>query len=1042
MKVRPWLLTLLGAALFSPLSMAGTPPGLRSGACWDSLFAEVDTLRLEGRQEDALSMLRELLRDLESDPTIPLWRRGDAQTEITTLEFVLTLDPDLRRECSYADSLTVAVTDCWMRGRFDEGADTARRQLEIQRRILGQEHPDVATTINNLALLLLMQAKYEEAGPLAREALAMHRRLRGRLHPEIAISVNNLACILKDQGKYSQAEPLYREALGLAIELWGRNDPSLAMNLNNLGVIFWYQGDFAAAEPLFREALAMRRQTLEPDHPDVAQSINNLAFLLNAQGDYAGAEGLYRELIAMRRASLGEEHPVVAGHLNNLANTLTAQERFADAEPFYREALGLRRQLLGPEHPDIAESLNDLAGLLSERGEAAAAADLYAQALAMRRKLLGAQHPKVATSLSGLSIHALRQGDFSRAERLAREALDICRAIHGAEHLEVAQALSNLGGVLLAQGDPHGAWPHLKSAAATFEAARIRAGSGLTRATFQTSPYLKLAATHLLRGATEEAWPAAEHALGRALSDLLIAAGERALTPIESAREDSLKGRLAQLEGQHSALRQAALNDSTPEADERAAEARNALLAAEADWSAFQRQIAANHPVTAGQAYPLERVQASLPPHAALIGWLHVEVAPDAFSSWAYIVKPSEPVVWITLQAGESDRRVPHADCPSAVQPVCDLHTALEVAGSWPFRVTAATRILGQAQRVYSDWVAPLMPHLVNVTHLIAIPSEPLLGIPLAALIDEENHPLGRRFTISYAPSATIYTWLREQDSAETAWRAQRAFLVGDPPFSSAHLAAMEREAAGEPSRPAPPLLATGIMRSALSGDARALCALPRLPATRKEIERLANLVPEATTLLGREASEQRLATMAGAGQLRQFDTIHLATHGLNDPDRPERSALAFAQTDLPDPLAATAAGERIFDGLLTAKEIIREWDLCANLVTLSGCQTGLGRKAAGEGYVGLAHAFLQAGARSLLVSLWKVDDEATSLLMSRFYENLTGRGQGRTVAPQVPAAALREAQAHLRDYTDPEGAQPFRHPAFWSGFILIGDAG
>ena len=124
----------------------------------------------------------------------------------------------------------------------------------------------------------------------------------------------------------------------------------------------------------------------------------------------------------------------------------------------------------------------------------------------------------------------------------------------------------------------------------------------------------------------------------------------------------------------------------------------------------------------------------------------------------------------------------------------------------------------------------------------------------------------------------------------------------------------------------------------------------------------------------------------------------------------------------------------------MTVAEILREWKLDADLVCLSACRTALGREAGGEGYLGFAQAFFAAGARSLLLSLWSVDDRATALLMQRFYQNLrlTSPAEERRTSK---AEALREAKAWLRNYTDAFGRRPFSHPYFWSAFILIGDA-
>jgi CHAT domain-containing protein len=235
------------------------------------------------------------------------------------------------------------------------------------------------------------------------------------------------------------------------------------------------------------------------------------------------------------------------------------------------------------------------------------------------------------------------------------------------------------------------------------------------------------------------------------------------------------------------------------------------------------------------------------------------------------------------------------------------------------------------------------------------------------------------------------------------------------------------------------------LQRSAVSGNSDALERLPRLPATRREVEDLSKLSRHATVLLGPDASEQRLVAMAGSGELGKYRVIHLATHAWVNPERPEESSLFLSRVDLPDPLEAAEKGERIYDSRLTAKEILQEWKLDADLVTLSGCQTALGQRVAGEGYIGFAHAFLQAGARSLLLSLWPVEDRATSLLMQRFYGNLFGkarddRGARSDDRPMTKRDALREAKTWLREYRDEDGYHPYTEPYYWASFVLVGD--
>ena len=180
-----------------------------------------------------------------------------------------------------------------------------------------------------------------------------------------------------------------------------------------------------------------------------------------------------------------------------------------------------------------------------------------------------------------------------------------------------------------------------------------------------------------------------------------------------------------------------------------------------------------------------------------------------------------------------------------------------------------------------------------------------------------------------------------------------------------------------------------------------------------------------------------------------------------------------MTQTGLPDPLEQVLHHEPAFDGRLTVREIQHGWDLKAELVTLSACETALGPDAGGEGFVGFTQALLMSGARSVCLSLWRVDDKATSLLMTRFYQNLLGKRPGLS-RPMPKAEALHEAKQWLRSLTTDQidgelaalqrGAvrplakvdsaishnasssprsrdlRPYDHPYFWAAFVLVGD--
>ncbi len=269
--------------------------------------------------------------------------------------------------------------------------------LTATRTRLGDNHPDVAASLNNLALLYYSQGRYPEAEPLLLEALDLSKQLLGDNHPDVATSLNNLAGLYDSQGRYREAEPLYLEALDLRKQLLGDNHPDVAASLNNLAALYQYQGRYPEAEPLYLEALDLRKQLLGDNHPDVAASLNNLAYLYYSQGRYPEAEPLYLEALDLSKRLLGDNHPDVAQSLNNLAALYESQGRYPEAEPLYLEALDLYKQLLGDNHPLVATSLNNLALLYQYQGRYPEAEPLYLEAINIATQVLGENHPHTQT---------------------------------------------------------------------------------------------------------------------------------------------------------------------------------------------------------------------------------------------------------------------------------------------------------------------------------------------------------------------------------------------------------------------------------------------------------------------------------------------------------------------------------------------------------------------------------------------------------------------------------------------------------------------
>ena len=169
--------------------------------------------------------------------------------------------------------------------------------------------------------------------------MAIEEKALGPDHPDVAQSLNNLALLYNDQGRYSDAEPLYKRSLAIREKKLGADHPDVARSLNNLAGLYQSQGRYSDAELLYKRSLAIREKVFGPDHPDVANALSNLALLYQAQRRYAEAEPLLKRSLAIDEKALGADHLQVALLLNNLAGLYQSQGRNSDALPLVKRTI-------------------------------------------------------------------------------------------------------------------------------------------------------------------------------------------------------------------------------------------------------------------------------------------------------------------------------------------------------------------------------------------------------------------------------------------------------------------------------------------------------------------------------------------------------------------------------------------------------------------------------------------------------------------------------------------------------------------------------
>jgi CHAT domain-containing protein/Flp pilus assembly protein TadD len=951
-------------------------------------------------------------------------------------------------------------------GDLPQARTLQERALALRRQLLGSQHPAVAESLNNLATICQQQGESALARQFCQQAMELFTRHYGPEHVSIATTLNNLASIAQSQGNLAEARRRDEQALALFTKLYGKEHPLVATALYNLAEVCREQGELVAARKLHEQGLSLRRRILGPRHAATASSLGALAEVCRDEGDLGEAHRLAEQALTLERQLWGNRHPDVATSLNNLADIYRAEGNLTKARALHEQALALRKSLLGLRHPDVAQLLQNLAMVCDEQRDRAQARRLLVQSLELLEQ---AQRPKVALvayGLNNLAVLCLEDGDLAAAQAYWTRALGLLRQLHGDQHPDVALVRSHLALVHARQRLPD-------TLALLQEATLACRRPGvieqdllrLRREDFQAGPtsvtqlhyhglilesqaetlrpmeracraahcytlaadlldqlrqdILHSTTSRLAHGVTHAGLIVRRVRVARTLADLTgdpsqVAAAYTAieqgrarvfLQALGEARARQIGGVSASLSDQEHALHREldSLDRQLGTEQDRPLAQRDAkLIAALLDQQKEKQtrldrlitQMEKDYPQYAAWRYPrpcsLALAQASLAEREVAVLF-----AVDRMESYAVIVR-KEP------RAGVQVVPLPGSDMLGPkVRTLIDGEV---------LQRDSRCRALGAA--LYDQLFKPLLPY-VGGADLVVLPDSVLWELPFELLVegrtaDSEGKYLIETRNIRYAPSLTVLH-LIDQWEKTRAVPAEPLWALADPIFGPD-----DSRARGDLGKETRDLLARYALRRSGAGSWR------RLPATRAEAAAIARLEGAGSddVVTDALASEQVVKTASALGILARKHHLHLATHGILGVGLGRQPSLVLSQVG--NDGAVQLGGPN--DGFLTLEEVTH-LRLNADLVVLSACETGKGDLKPAEGVVGLARAFLHAGSRGVVCSLWSVEDERTSTLMLALYQQLK--------AGNSSAEALAQARRQL--ITQEEA------PFYWAPFILIG---
>jgi CHAT domain-containing protein/tetratricopeptide (TPR) repeat protein len=924
-----------------------------------------------------------------------------------------------------------------------------RRSMATREELLGPEHPQVAGSYQNLGYMKWEMGEYDAARPLMERAIAIQEKTLGPDHPELGGSLLNLGILMMFVGETDRAEESLRRSISI-LEKAGH--PAVAGGYAMYALFLGGKGDLLAARQHHERALEVLERTEGPGSPRFAWTLNNLGDVHAELGEYDRARECFARCSAITEASSGSEDPTC---VSSLAGLEAETGNFVEAIELARRAVAMTKETAGDESPQVINRLYDLGKILQMSRDYSRARAVFEQALAIERRTSGGDSYSVTSSISLADLDA-DEGDCSKAVPAYRRAISEVESLHDPDHPQVGDLRHKLAGCLARLGRNVEAFDNaLRAESMSREHLRVTL-TGLAQRLGLQYAATRDARLHLVISILNDDPSAVSAARGfdaviRSRALVLDEMAERWRTiSAEEGSEVSLlvhdlkkaRNRLAYL---------AVKSPPEPEDFER----HQRLLAhARVERDRLERELAEKSRGfrlrQENKDAGLNEAAAALPPRSGLVGYARFERSVfdrrDNRDTAKVRQVPSYAAFVLTREQRE----------PSFV-PLGDAERIEDLVNRMRGRVAEQSEApewgARQALAAYRDdaellrrriW-DPIESHLAGLERLFVVPDGALHLVNFAAL------PVGdREYVIERGPKLHYLSAERDLVLEHQELAGEGLLVVGNPDFEEtnlfAALAPVEPKAIAQvPGDGSTDRIIYRGSRSAcddlqtlefdeLTGteaEARDVIAL-----WRKGNEAGQRATPgtgrESVALLSRGKASETAFKLNAPGRR----VLHLATHGFflggscPDPTTVEspllRTGLVMAGAN-----HRQAAGPDEDDGILTAEEVAAldlggvEW------AVLSACETGLGEVRAGEGVLGLRRAFGVAGARTLIISLWRVEDEPTGEWMKLLYERRFV--DGLATADAVHRASLE----HLRQRRE---AGLSSHPFYWAGFVAAGD--
>ena len=874
---------------------------------------------------------------------------------------------------------------------------------------------DYATLLSNLGTLYTNLGDYKRAEKCHIDALNIRKSILGTNSIDYAISLNNLGTLYCELGNYISAKRYFIESLNIKQTILGNLHLNCAVTLSNLGVLYGYMGEYEEAERYVLEALDIRKHILGVNNVDYATSLHCLGSHRLGMGDYEQGEKYLLEALRIRKQVIGENHPDYAISLNNLGTFYSQIGNYDKAENYYIKALDIRKSIFGTTHPEYASSISNLGSLYDKMGEHLKAEQYKLEALRIRERILEENHPDYITSLNNLGAFYSNMGNYEQAKKYYQKAASICYSDTVNKPLKIL-VLNNLGELYLVLGDEINAYLCLK------QSFNIQKSLFLSSLDYMTENQ-RMQFWKTMQSKFDETYPifaykyhfsqpsistfAYDNELFR--KGLLLSSSNIIRQSIFESNDSILIEQWNELVG----IKQVIMN--LEEKDPTSTNLAHYKNQADSLEKIVTKSSAIFRETKQQQSITWDSIQQYLNPDEVAIEYFIAPLNEDSTMYCALLLRHDSQYPELIPLCEEKEI----VNCLSQNR-TNDIYT-FDTNSKTIFNLIW-DKILPQIHEGETIYFSP-----AGLLHQIAI----------------ENIPYDQTHTMS-----DVYTMVRLSSTREIVKKDKNikhytATIYGGI-FYDVDKTSLLAESRNYDTED---MFTYRSISSTLPNRGSVLY----LPGTKQEAESIHSLLNSnnitSTLYTASKANEESFKSLSG----KHRNILHIGTHGFywedstarkqdyfsqriqlqmlgdNQLQKPSidpltRCGLLFAGSNIALSGHSNDLPEGVQDGILTAKEISLMDLRDADLVVLSACETAKG-DITSEGIFGLQRAFKMAGVQTIIMSLWKVNDQATQMLMTEFYTNWISKNQSKR-------EAFKNAQNTVR--------AKFEEPEYWAGFILL----